>query len=1324
MIPIYNNAYLLKLLMKIRLLILFLAVHNFCNAQYAAKHYIAPSPWQYWSYANEIVVSTTESANVSVVLRKSDGTFIITLNVTAASPISYRFAGTASALAQNSVGTTYSDKGLIVEATAPVLVNLRNIASDASGLNNSNIKGNASLVSFGNEGIGNAFRLGYYRSSFVGLASGMPIFSVMAIENNTIVTLNGTSLAILNAGQSRIFTANMGALLEANKPVVANVGSYGDTPQACGGNGEDGTVDQIAPIKVLGKQYIVVRGSGTAGTGASHPEQTSIIATEPGTTVQVRNYNASGQQLGTPITYNLANGGSFQSIHHGDSNNQYSSSFIIANKPVIVYSGTAVNCETDISTVLPIGGCAGTTNVITKKFIDYAGSDLPYFGYTVIENNTEPVFLNGQNLETLTGISRIPVGTTGFYMLRFDNNQIGNPANITITSNARLTTSIIQQGAGFSMSGFFSAFSDSPEPPTEVTSTNPCLIMLATTPGLAPYQWFLDGILVPDATDVTFLATQTGNYSVVGTRTCGSTLPSAPVYVVVVSCSDLKVEKQVVAINGNEAVFEIKASNIGTTNDTNVIVTDLLPNGYQFVSSTASTGTYNNATGSWNIGNLPFGTSELLTVTATINPTGDFVNTATISGANLDTDMSNNSAQAMAQTSGLSFSKIAQQPSYHNLGEIITYDLVLTNMGQTVISNITIQDTNADAGSVIPNTIASLAPGQSATITAFHTITASDALAAQVINQAAAQGTNPKGETIAVLSDNPSTPVIGDATITPVIVLSADLVTVKTNHQAVYTPGTSTTYTISIINNGPSDATQILVTDLIPTGTTTMAWTGNGNSGNGNLNDTVALLQAGSTITYEVVVDIPQSFTGNLVNTVTVISLDVPDPDPACPQCTDTDTACIPPQIQNPSDLIECDDAIADGLKKVNLLSKNSEITANNANLEVKYYLDTTQLQLGNPIPIPYEFQMTTAFLQTILVEVQDLASGCNTQTTLDIVILANPQPLPLLQKTICESNTGLYDLTDYEQEILNNQAAVTIAGFFHSMADADTESNTIMNKTNFSITTPSKTFFVRIENALGCYTVREFQLSIIKAANLNLADQVLCTDENGTVTPIQIVTGFSSLEYAFKWYRDGQLLNNTGSSLVVTQPGNYTVELINHIGCVGGSASALVTLSSGPEALTAEVATGYFSDNATIIAQATGNGNFVYWMDDGPQQTSSTFQNVSHGTHQIYVKDAEGCGGTYTVEVTVIDYPKFFTPNGDGYNDTWNIKMPSDSNAIIYIFDRYGKLLTSLRPQNTGGWDGTYNGQLLPSTDYWFKINYQENQQSRVFKAHFSLKR
>ncbi|MXN92997.1 T9SS type B sorting domain-containing protein [Flavobacterium sp. Sd200] len=1313
--------------MKFRLLIFFVLINTLCNAQYAIKHYIAPSPWQYWSFANEIVVSTKESGNVSVSLYKSDGTAITTLTVTAAAPVSYRFTGTASALPRNTMGLTYNDRGLIVEATAPVLVNLRNIASDAPGTSNSNIKGNASLVSFGNEGIGNQFRLGYYRSSFTGLSSGGPVFSVMAIENGTSVTINGVALATLNEGQSRIFTAPMGALLEADKPVVANVGSYGDTPQACAGNGEDATVDQIAPINVLGTQYMVVRGSGTAGTGPDHPEQTTIVATEPGTTVQVRNYNAAGQQLGTPRTYNLANGGDFQSIHHGDGINQYSSTFMVANKPVIVYSGTAVNCETDISTVLPIGGCSGTTNIITKKFIDYAGNNLPYFAFTIIESATEPVLLNSQGLETLTGLPRVRIGTTGFYMLRFDNDAIGNPQDITITSNARLTTSIVQQGDGFSMSGFFSAFSDSPEPPTRVSSSDPCIATLSTTPGLAPYQWYLDGVLISGEDTDTLQTSQSGNYSVVGTRPCGITLPSAPVYVSVAGCSNLKVEKQVLSINGNQAVFEVKALNTGGTDDTNVQVTDLLPNGYQYVSSTVTSGTYDPVTGLWNIGNLAAGAAATLMVTVTINSTGNNVNIATILGTNVDINPTDNTAQAIAQISELQLTKIAQQPVYHNVGEVVVYDLVLTNSGQTTITNITVTDANADAGTVMPSIIATLAPGQSVTISASHTVTAADALVGNVTNQAAAQGNNPSGTVVSTVSDDPSTTTPDDATITPVLLRSADIVTVKTNNQTTYQAGTSTTYTITVTNNGPDDATNITITDAIPVGITVMNWTGNGASGNGILNNNIPLLTAGTSVTYQVSVDIPQNFTGNLVNTVVVVSPDVTDPDPTCLQCIDTDTPCATPVIQNPSNLVVCDDAVADGLTRVNLTDKNAEITLSNPDLEVTYYLDNTQLQLGNAISNPQGFDITTPFLQTVVAEVVNRLTGCKIQTQLTIVVDSKPQPLTYLEKHLCQTSNDLYDLTAYEQEILNNQTGIIVSGYFTSLADANANTNAIVSENAYRITSSTQTLYVRSENSAGCHAVTELKLNISGVITLNLPNQYnLCLDVNGNVmAPVQINTGLPATQYSFKWYKDGALLPSAEPFINVSQQGSYRVEVTNNLGCSGIAATVSVGVSAGPLSLTARVTTGYFSDNPTVVAFAGGSRNFVFWMDNGQEQSSTTFTNVSAGLHTVYVRDLGGCGNILSFDVLVIDYPKFFTPNGDGINDYWNIRgLPQNSNAIIYIFDRYGKLITSILPRNTWGWDGTLNDRPLPATDYWFKIIYFENQQQKEFKAHFSLLR
>ena len=99
------------------------------------------------------------------------------------------------------------------------------------------------------------------------------------------------------------------------------------------------------------------------------------------------------------------------------------------------------------------------------------------------------------------------------------------------------------------------------------------------------------------------------------------------------------------------------------------------------------------------------------------------------------------------------------------------------------------------------------------------------------------------------------------------------------------------------------------------------------------------------------------------------------------------------------------------------------------------------------------------------------------------------------------------------------------------------------------------------------------------------------------------------------------------------------------------------------------------------------------------------------------------GCEDTL-IEAFVINYPKFFTPNGDGIHDTWNITdLSFQTDAIINIFDRYGKFIKQIKP-SSAGWDGLYNSQPHFSTDYWFVVTYTEREEIKTFKAHFALKR
>ena len=85
-----------------------------------------------------------------------------------------------------------------------------------------------------------------------------------------------------------------------------------------------------------------------------------------------------------------------------------------------------------------------------------------------------------------------------------------------------------------------------------------------------------------------------------------------------------------------------------------------------------------------------------------------------------------------------------------------------------------------------------------------------------------------------------------------------------------------------------------------------------------------------------------------------------------------------------------------------------------------------------------------------------------------------------------------------------------------------------------------------------------------------------------------------------------------------------------------------------------------------------------------------------------------------------------FFTPNGDGINDFWFLNPLSQNNICRYkllIFSRYGKLIKTLTNTNSH-WDGSYNGNKLPSSDYWFVVYYNDGEQDLIYKSHFALKR
>lgn len=499
----------------------------FSKAQYTTTHYIAPSPWQYFNRYNELVITTLSTTSVVVTISSSNGTVISnSLTTVAGSPLRYRF--TALDAVANTSRTVLSGQGLIISANTPIGVQVRNIASDNYTINGSTPgdlnacvqKGNSAFTSLGDQGLGTAFRVGYYAdvtgSTCYSGENGKALYSVMAINNNTTVSLNGTLLTTLNAGQSYLFNAPLGSLVTSSSNIVVNSGMRVDATSGCG----DGVQSQVIPVSLLGTTYVAVRSRGNSGY-----ERSTIVATQAGTTVSVTVPNTN-----ITTSYTLANAGDFVTINNGDGVNAYTSSYISSSSPVAVFTGSADGCEIDMIVQPPLSNCSGSFDVQTNQFLNNVNGNnsvFPYFGYVIIQSDTAKVYFNGTDLESIVG-ARTQIGTTGFYIIRYTNTQLGNPANLRFIVNARINVALIESGAGYSMSAFISSISSVMPPP--VVSSN-CLPSTFTAQGgFSSYQWYKSGIAINGATAQTYSPTTNGDYSVVGiSNTCGSTPQSATV---------------------------------------------------------------------------------------------------------------------------------------------------------------------------------------------------------------------------------------------------------------------------------------------------------------------------------------------------------------------------------------------------------------------------------------------------------------------------------------------------------------------------------------------------------------------------------------------------------------------------------------------------------------------------------------------------------------------------------------------------------------------------------------------------------------------------
>lgn len=241
-----------------------------------------------------------------------------------------------------------------------------------------------------------------------------------------------------------------------------------------------------------------------------------------------------------------------------------------------------------------------------------------------------------------------------------------------------------------------------------------------------------------------------------------------------------------------------------------------------------------------------------------------------------------------------------------------------------------------------------------------------------------------------------------------------------------------------------------------------------------------------------------------------------------------------------------------------------------------------------------------------------------------------------------------------------------------------------------------------------GCLSSSRTPVQIDYLELPEVIDESLSFCENTTIRLESNVTN-SSVVTSYLW--DDIAMSQT-EMIDVSSAGTYSVEIFN------GTCSVIKTITLSQ--IDNPVIENVESDGNNIVVITLNTGDFLYSLDGNIFQTSNVFKNIDGGFYNIYVRHRD-CNENIRLNGYIHFYiPKFFTPNGDGENDLFDLKgIEFYSSSSISIFDRYGKLLKNSR-NIPFSWDGTFAGLLLPSTDYWYVI-YIEGQR---FTGHFTLKR
>ncbi|MCB0371415.1 MAG: T9SS type B sorting domain-containing protein [Muricauda sp.] len=325
-------------------------------------------------------------------------------------------------------------------------------------------------------------------------------------------------------------------------------------------------------------------------------------------------------------------------------------------------------------------------------------------------------------------------------------------------------------------------------------------------------------------------------------------------------------------------------------------------------------------------------------------------------------------------------------------------------------------------------------------------------------------------------------------------------------------------------------------------------------------------------------------------------------------------------------------------------------------------------------------------------------------------------QPEPVQAEAINIMHEVCYNSADgsFELQITGGTAPYETA--LNSNADADYVQDQILFQ---NLTAGTHVVFIR--DAQGCET----NVFVEIEPGVNLA---------ATVTPMYECTGNIPDNYLEIVFEDDTVSADVLYALDSTDPADmqlsadYTnIAPGDHYITIAHANGCMITYDftiEGYEPLTLVLENNNINE-ITAVAEG-GVEEYTFYFNDINNGADNTFYINRTDTYVVTVIDQNGCEVTAEIFMEFIDieFPRFFTPDGDGLNDTW---IPNHiegfPEVLIKVYDRYGRVVEEMT-RDTQGWDGDYDGKPLPTGDYWYVVKLNGELDNREFVGHFTLYR